>query len=90
MTCAHCHRPIEPGALHYRFAVALEGEQHALDVGTAADPDALTRLLAQLEAGPDDPSSYEAQVHWEQSGTLCVGCRAQLMTFFGAEPTATH
>jgi hypothetical protein len=90
MNCAHCRRSIEPGALHYRFAVELEGEQLALDDGAPGGADALAQLLAQLEAGPDDPSSYEAQVHWEQAGALCVGCRAQLMTFFGAEPPAPH
>jgi hypothetical protein len=91
MHCSHCRRALAPGALHYRFAVALEGEQLALDDGSSSsDGEALVKLLAQLEAGPEDPTSYDEQVHWERSGALCVSCRGLLMTFFGSEPLGPH
>ena len=90
MRCDHCLRPIVPGALHYRFALALEGEQQALDSSSAAGGDELARVLAELEAGPDDPSIYDAQVHWETSGVLCTTCRAEVMTFFAPERSEPH
>ncbi len=87
--CASCERALEPGELHYRFAVALEGEQDVLDAGDGG-PAALEAVLAQVERGPDDPTAWDEQVHWERSGVLCPGCRARLVGFLGGARGEPH
>ncbi len=77
---------IEASAPYYRFALAIEGEQDIIDTGR----DDLEATVAQLEAGPDDPTEWEAQVHLERSGIICGGCRARLLAFLGGSPRAAH
>lgn len=91
-TCSHCLCSLDPSALHYRFAIALEGEQRALDADTPkkGEFDELAELMKVLEAGPEDPTFYEDHVHWERSGILCSACRAEAMAFFNARRPETH
>lgn len=76
--CRRCERELPRGALHYRFALALEGEAEAIDASAVlvADPQA---LLRELEAA--DPDDLEAQVHEDIGGVLCPACRAELRAF---------
>jgi len=77
---------IDASATYYRFALAIEGEQDVIDTGR----DDLKEALAQLEAGPDDPTEWEEQVHLERSGIICGGCRARLLALLGGSPPASH
>lgn len=82
--CASCERALEPGELYYRFAVALEGEQDVVDRTGADARDELKAVLTELEHGPDDPSGWEDQVHWERSGVVCPSCRERLVALVGS------
>lgn len=77
-TCRRCERQLPRGALHFRFALALEGEAEVIDAPGAipADPQA---LLHELETA--DPDELEAQVHEELTGLLCTACRNALRDF---------
>ncbi|RKG92059.1 hypothetical protein D7V88_07580 [Corallococcus terminator] len=77
-TCAACRRVLAAHEVYYRFSLVLEGEQDVLDPPEEADGgrgDALAELVQRLEAGTEDPSELEAQVHWERSGVACAECR---------------
>jgi hypothetical protein len=88
--CAACARALEPGALYYRFALALEGEQDVVDT-TGGDAEAeLEEAVEALERGPDDPAHWEEQVHWERSGVLCPECRERLVRLVGGERPFVH
>lgn len=88
--CAACERALAPGELYYRFAIALEGEQDVVDT-TGADAAAeLEEAVEALERGPDDPTHWEEQVHWERSGVLCPACRERLVRLVGGETPAVH
>jgi len=84
--CASCERAIEPADLYYRFALAIEGEQDVIDTPGVE----LKEALAQLEAGPEDPTHWEEQVHLERSGVICAGCRARLIAFVGGLTRVAH
>ncbi|MDC0714806.1 hypothetical protein POL68_40530 [Stigmatella sp. ncwal1] len=73
--CATCGRSISSRELYYRFTLVLQGEQDVLDEPTPGDAGTLDSLLQQLEQGPEDPSEWEEQVHWERSGVICPACR---------------
>lgn len=85
-----CERPIGAGELHYRFAIALEGEQRLLgDAGPHAGEE-LAALVKRLEEGPEDPTAWEEQVHWERSGVVCATCRARLVELLGGGAAPAH
>ena len=86
--CASCERALEPGELYYRFAIALEGEQDVVDATGGDARDELKAALSELEHGPDDPTGWEDQVHWERSGVVCPACRERLVALVGGAPTA--
>ncbi|RKH69151.1 hypothetical protein [Corallococcus llansteffanensis] len=78
-TCAACQRVLAPHEVYYRFSLVLEGEQDLLDPSSEVDGgrgDALAELVQRLEAGSEDPSELEAQVHWERTGVACAECRS--------------
>ena len=87
--CAACERPLGPGEVYYRFAVALEGELDAIAGAGAAD-DELASTIRKLEEGPDDPAQYDDEVHWERAGVLCGSCRVSLMAMFGSRKPEAH
>lgn len=87
--CTSCERTLEPSEPYYRFAVAIEGEQDVVATGGSAG-DELTAILTQLEHGPDDPSHWEEQVHWERSGVMCDTCRDRLIDLLGGTTRAPH
>lgn len=87
--CTSCERPLEPASPYYRFALAIEGEQDVIDTTGGQARDELQAALAQLEAGPEDPTYWDEQVHLERSGLLCADCRARLLSLLGGpEPRA--
>lgn len=81
--CASCEQPIAPGVLYYRFAVAIEGEQDVIDTTGQSARGELKAALKQLEDGPDDPTHWEEQVHFERSGVVCAACRLRLVSLVG-------
>jgi hypothetical protein len=89
LTCTGCGQSLPPTALHYRFALALEGEQQALD-GPPPEraKEALTALFHALEQA--DERELEAQVHFEASGVLCPRCRRRLLEAIGHAPVGPH
>lgn len=89
LTCSGCGTDLPATALHYRFALALEGEQQAVDEAPAQDTrETLARLFAALEAA--DAAELEAQVHFEASGVLCPACRRRLLDVVGRAPAGPH
>lgn len=88
-SCSGCGEALAPTALHYRFALALEGEQRELEgPPTEAAKEALTALFQTLEHA--DEHELEAQVHFEASGVLCPGCRRRLLEAIGHTPLGPH
>lgn len=88
LTCAACGEALSPAALHYRFALELEGEQRALDGRAPSTRAELDVLMRELEDG--DPAELEAQVHFEASGVLCPRCRGRLMDLLGRSSVGPH
>lgn len=88
LTCAACGEALPPAALHYRFALALEGEQRAVDGRAPSTRAELDDLMRELERS--DPAELEAQVHFEASGVLCPRCRARLLDFLGHSSAGPH
>ena len=88
--CAACDRSLGAGEVYYRFAVALEGELDALGAVGGSTREELAATITALEQGPEDPSRYEDEVHWERAGVLCASCRAALMTMLGGAKPAAH
>lgn len=89
LTCTGCGQSLPATALHYRFALEIEGEQQALD-GPPPEraKEALTALFHTLEQA--DETELEAQVHFEASGLLCPRCRRRLLEAIGQAPVGPH
>lgn len=88
-TCSGCGQALPPHALHFRFALELEGEQEALDAAPGEHPkEALAALFQTLEHA--DEAELEAQVHFEASGLLCPRCRRRLLEAIGRAPVGPH
>jgi hypothetical protein len=88
--CASCEQPIGAAEPYYRFALAIEGEQDVIDSTGESAHDELKAALKQLEEGPDDPTYWEEQVHFERSGILCAGCRERLVLLVGGATPSPH
>ena len=88
--CASCEQPIAPGDPYYRFAIAIEGEQDVIDSTGQGARDELKAALKQLEDGPDDPTYWDEQVHFEHSGVVCAACRVRLVVLVGARTNAPN
>jgi hypothetical protein len=88
--CDACDRPLESGALYYRFALAVEGEQDVVDSTGGDAAEELEAALKELEQAEGDPAELEDQVHWERSGVLCPECRARLVRLVGGERSLVH
>jgi hypothetical protein len=85
-TCAACGRAMSPGEVYYRFTLVLQGEQDVLGTAGGGGEDELASLLAQFEAGPEDPREWEEQVHWERSGVVCAACRSAVVRLLDQPP----
>ena len=77
-SCAHCHTPLDPGAVFFQVQTTIRGEQDIAELAAAENQESPHSLLERLST-EGDWQRYADEVHWEFRATLCPTCRRKLV-----------